>query len=219
MTRMGDPALRVLSCGAGVQSSTVLLMAVEGELPPIDVAIFADTGLEPPDVYAWLDVLRERAEHAGIEFIVTRRYDDERTLLSRPWDMPLFIRSGDDRRGMLRRQCTGHWKVVPIHRAIRRALADRGLRPQAGIVEQWFGISWDETQRMRASDVAYITNAYPLVDRRITRGDCQAWLAERGLTAPVGLYHLPVPFRPRMVAHQVATRRVGASRRGRRGAP
>lgn len=160
MTRMGDPALRVLSCGAGVQSSTVLLMAVEGELPPIDVAIFADTGLEPPDVYAWLDVLRARAEHAGIEFIVTRRYD-----------------------------------------------------------EQWFGISWDETQRMRASDVAYITNAYPLVDRRITRGDCQAWLAERGLTAPVGLYHLPVPFRPRMVAHQVATRRVGASRRGRRGAP
>lgn len=35
-------ALRVLSLGAGVQSSTLALMIEHGELPPIDAAVFAN---------------------------------------------------------------------------------------------------------------------------------------------------------------------------------
>ena len=38
--------MRVLSLGAGVQSSTLLLMACHGELE-LDAAIFADTQWEP----------------------------------------------------------------------------------------------------------------------------------------------------------------------------
>ena len=63
-------ALRVLSLGAGVQSSRHLLGILEGEFgtPGEDApscAVFADTGWEPRPVYAWLAVLRERAEAAG----------------------------------------------------------------------------------------------------------------------------------------------------------
>ena len=39
--------IEILNLGAGVQSSTVLLMSIHGELPHIDHAIFADTGWEP----------------------------------------------------------------------------------------------------------------------------------------------------------------------------
>jgi hypothetical protein len=40
--------LTVLSLGAGVQSSTMALMAAKGEIIPMpDCAIFADTGAEP----------------------------------------------------------------------------------------------------------------------------------------------------------------------------
>ncbi len=46
------PALPLLSLGAGVQSTTVLLLACEGEIPRFDVALFADTGWEPSAVYA-----------------------------------------------------------------------------------------------------------------------------------------------------------------------
>lgn len=50
--------LRVLSLGAGVQSTTLALMAAHGEIGPMpDCAIFADTGWEPAAVYehlAWL---------------------------------------------------------------------------------------------------------------------------------------------------------------------
>ena len=50
--------LRALSLGAGVQSTTLALMAAHGEIGPMpDCAIFADTGWEPQAVYdhlAWL---------------------------------------------------------------------------------------------------------------------------------------------------------------------
>jgi len=40
--------LRALSLGAGVQSTTLALMAAHGEIGPMpDCAIFADTGWEP----------------------------------------------------------------------------------------------------------------------------------------------------------------------------
>ena len=42
---------RFLSLGAGVQSSTLALMIANGELEPVDSAIFADTGWEPRKVY------------------------------------------------------------------------------------------------------------------------------------------------------------------------
>lgn len=47
-----------LSLGAGVQSSTLALMAAAGEVTPMpDGAIFADTQAEPASVYRWLDRL------------------------------------------------------------------------------------------------------------------------------------------------------------------
>ncbi len=50
--------LRVLSLGAGVQSTTLALMAAHGEIGPMpDCAIFADTGWEPAAVYEHLDWL------------------------------------------------------------------------------------------------------------------------------------------------------------------
>jgi hypothetical protein len=47
--------LRVISLGAGVQSTTMALMAAHGETTPMpDCAIFADTGWEPKAVYGHL---------------------------------------------------------------------------------------------------------------------------------------------------------------------
>lgn len=46
----------IISLGAGVQSSTMALMAAHGEITPMpDAAIFADTQAEPASVYKWLD--------------------------------------------------------------------------------------------------------------------------------------------------------------------
>lgn len=67
---MAEPALTVLSLGAGVQSSTLLLLAKEGRILRPDVAIFADTGWEPAAVYRHLDrIERDVAKPAGIPIL------------------------------------------------------------------------------------------------------------------------------------------------------
>src|SRR5438874_4506408 len=61
------PPLRILSLGAGVQSTTVLLMALHGEFPErLDAAIFADTGWEPRAIYRHLDWLEEQAHRGAV---------------------------------------------------------------------------------------------------------------------------------------------------------
>lgn len=53
--------LRVLSLGAGVQSTTMALMAAHGEIGPMpDCAIFSDTGWEPKAVYDHLEWLEQQ---------------------------------------------------------------------------------------------------------------------------------------------------------------
>jgi len=53
----------VISLGAGVQSSTIALMAAHGEIAPMpDAAIFADTQAEPVSVYRWLDWLETQLQ-------------------------------------------------------------------------------------------------------------------------------------------------------------
>lgn len=51
--------MNIISLGAGVQSTTLLLMAVHGEIEPKpEYAIFADTGWEPVKVYKYIEALR-----------------------------------------------------------------------------------------------------------------------------------------------------------------
>jgi hypothetical protein len=49
--------LRILSLGAGVQSSTLALIIEKGEIPMVDAGIFADVKGEPQAVYDWLNYL------------------------------------------------------------------------------------------------------------------------------------------------------------------
>lgn len=56
-----NTAIHIISLGAGVQSSTMALMAAAGEITPMPVAgIFADTQAEPKSVYTWLDWLEKQ---------------------------------------------------------------------------------------------------------------------------------------------------------------
>ena len=63
---------------------------------------------------------------------------------------------------------------------IRRWLRSQGVT-QADL---WLGISLDEFQRTKPSDVRYIRNVYPLIERRITRASCLLWLEAHELPAP-----------------------------------
>jgi hypothetical protein len=65
-------ALRILSLGAGVQSSTLALMIEHGEIPMVDAAIFADVKGEPKKVYEWLEYLKTKVTSYPIHVVTWR---------------------------------------------------------------------------------------------------------------------------------------------------
>jgi len=174
--------IRILSLGAGVQSSTLALMIAAGELPMVDAAVFADTGDEPAGVYDFLSYLTPllpfpvRIVSAGKlseDFLAA--LDNQRGRAGQP---PFMVWNAQKKLGgRLWRQCTKEYKLIPIRRFVRDLSAGRQ-------VEQLIGISLDEALRMKPSGVKYITNIFPLIDLRMTRDDCLRWLSRHGFRTP-----------------------------------
>lgn len=179
------PKLRVLSLGAGVQSTTLALMAAHGEITPMpDCAIFADTGWEPVAVYEHLGRL-ERALPFPVHRVTAGNLREAAiaggSLRARGFAaIPWFIRNADGSDGLGKRQCTAHYKLDPIRRKIVELL---GGRPKGG-AEMWIGISTDEAFRVKPARVQYLVNRWPLIERGMNRADCRACLKRFGWDAP-----------------------------------
>lgn len=197
--------LTIISLGAGVQSTTLALLAARGLLMPMpDAAIFADTGDEPADVYrhlAWLmepgrlpfPVLVTKAWEGwgkpsirgpiGDEILAATRGEGSAGSHSRP---PVFTLGEDGSRGMVRRQCTGDYKIDPIERRIRTllGLVPRQRWPLVPSVEQWIGISTDEATRMKPSSRPAIKMRWPLIELVWSRARCLQWLESEGYPRP-----------------------------------
>lgn len=177
--------LRVISLGAGVQSTTMALMAAKGELGPMpDCAIFADTGWEPKAVYSHLARL-QAALPFPVHIVSAGNLRDDimnrsNTTGGRFDAVPWFIRNPDGSTGMGRRQCTAEYKLRPIQRKVVELTGGR----KRGGVEMWVGISTDEAIRMKPSRVQYIVNRWPLIEQRMNRNDCFQWMLRNGWTAP-----------------------------------
>jgi hypothetical protein len=182
------PTLRLLSLGAGVQSTVLTLMTADGTLPKVDGAIFADTGWEPRKVYDHLDRLEKVLADAEIPLYRVSNgnlRDDAIDPAHRYASIPYFVRNPDGSDGMGRRQCTSEYKLTPINRKVRELLGatppDFRRVPKGQVAEQWIGFSVDEIGRVSDKDrVSYVRKAYPLLDLGMSRKDCQRWLTAAG---------------------------------------
>lgn len=180
----GRVLLRIISLGAGVQSTTMALMAAHGEITPMpDCAIFADTQDEPREVYdhlAWLmshNVLPfpVHVATAGRLSDALRAGDDEARI-------PGFFGKGG---GLARRQCTRNFKVRVVKRKIRDLLGIGRVGYIApNSVETWIGISTDEAIRKTPSKIRYIVNRHPLIEKFMSRRDCKTWLKRNDYPEP-----------------------------------
>lgn len=182
----------VLSLGAGVQSSTMALMAAHREIEPMpDFAVFADTQDEPASVYRWLDWLEKQlpfpvhrvTKGKLSESALTMRTTEDGRLYSRT-DIPFFTSNGDGSFGkIMHRSCTADYKIGPILKFNRRACGvKRGQK--FATVTGWIGISYDEMQRMKESREKWCVNRFPLVEKRITRSQCIDWMTKQGYPTP-----------------------------------
>lgn len=142
--------IRIISLGAGVQSSTMALMAATGEIEQPDCAIFADTQAEPQSVYDWLDWLEGQLPYpvhrvtagdlaAGVLDIHTTRDGRAFTKIN----VPFFIKNDDGSQGRVAmRSCTRDYKIYPIIRKAREMVGKERMK------------KWRKDHRSALSEIA-----------------------------------------------------------------
>jgi len=187
----------------GVQSTAMYYMSSMHILPHCDVAIFADTGREKTATLEYLKYLKKWQETNNgipIHVIQTNLYRDllqKSQTKERFAKIPAFTKN-EDRVGMLQRQCTGKYKIIPIDKAIRKLLGVGYKEKMKTNVEVWKGISLDEHMRMSYPSVEWKTHVYPFVGYAVTkkdfhkieglrmnRSDIQKWYQDNNLPIPV----------------------------------
>lgn len=196
-----NPRLRVLSLGAGVQSTTLALMAARGDLGAMpDCAIFSDTQAEPASVYRHLDWLEPmlpfpvyRVTSGSLRDEIFAASNDEDGAFFR---IPAFVTGEDGKAAPMSRSCTRDYKIDPIKAKVRELIGLRhrqsvrnllGLKRKEKvppIVEQWIGISTDEIVRLKRAAEPWIHSRHPLIEARMSRRDCLRYLEERQYPQP-----------------------------------
>lgn len=185
---MSEP-IHIISLGAGVQSSTMALMAAAGEITPMPVAaIFADTQAEPKSVYVWLDWLENQLPFPVRRVTAGSIVEDTLRVRERKDKMGSWCRSGiphysvnaDGSEGHGPRQCTHDFKLLPLAREQRKVMKEEGAKHC--II--WIGISTNEISRVKPSRVRYSTHRWPLIDLEMSRVHCLQWMEKRGFPKP-----------------------------------
>ena len=173
------------SCGGGTQSAAVAALIIQGKLPKPDVSAIVDTGREASETWEFYEsVMAPELWKMGVELVrIPHSFDGsgyntvdiysgakKETIV-----MPMF--TDKDGLGKLPKYCSNEWKNRPFSRFVR----ERGFTSG----EIWIGFSIDEMERMRRHDLTKRWNhVYPLVDLRMTRGDCIALVESMGWGVP-----------------------------------
>jgi hypothetical protein len=173
------------SCGGGTQSAGMAALFVKGILPRPDFAVIADTGREKRTTWEYLDrVLRPELKKIGLEIhkVGAAEYATVDLLgLNGDVLMPMFTtQSGVIAK--LQNFCSYEWKKRVVQRWAKQTM---GFEQ----VDNWMGISADETRRVRQSSQRWWQLKYPLVfDVRMTKRELILLVESMGWPAPSGSY-------------------------------
>lgn len=174
----------VWSYGGGTQSIAIGLLILEGKLPRPDIIVMADTGLETTETweYLWCVMMPLFYEAglnvhiAGHELANVDLYSHKGRLL-----IPAYTKDGK-----LPTFCSSEWKTLVVRRYIG------GAEANPGGVTMWLGMSTDEIERMKPSDVKWINHAWPLCGMpkshdygiRMNRIECKQYIFDQGKPEP-----------------------------------
>lgn len=176
----------VWSYGGGVQSAAIGVLIAQGKLPKPDLAVIADTGREASSTWDYLrDHMNPHLVPTGLQIAVAPHSLALRDLYSKDFlILPAFLSSG----GKLPTYCSIEWKRRVIRRWARLS----------GVIscDMWLGISVDEIERAKDSDVAWAANVYPLLTLvPMRRAECVALISNAGLPIPEKSACWMCPFR------------------------
>lgn len=161
----------------------MLLQALEGNFKTKpDFAIISDPGCEPKYVYQYLMWLKSYVKIKYNFDIITvtagNLYEDTLNFQNgnknRVASLPLRLEGNG---GLVMRQCTYDYKLSPIRKYIQSIRLGKK-------VKLWIGISIDEIERIKESDVKYIEHYYPLIEYGIRIDNIINWFETNNLPVP-----------------------------------
>lgn len=182
---------RVVAWGRGIQSTTLAVLAALGHLPPVDAVIAADTQWERAATYEVGEFYTRWLRARGVAVYHVTGGSVKVDGAEEHVHIPFWTNTG----GPLQRQCTRHFKIDVVKRAVRD-IFNLPYIPQVTSIEMQIGFSLDEWSRIKGSRVKFIKNTFPLTyQARMTRADCVAYLQEQGLPVPVKSACIGCPYR------------------------
>ena len=164
--------MNIVSFSGGKDSTAMLLMMVEKRIP-VDRVIFADTTLEYPEMYGWIDKI-EKLIGLPIERIKPKK----------TWDEHFY---GKFTRGKYKGRMRGFPFVIQKcwwNREAKYLLLDKAHGKGNTV---FIGIAKDEEKRTKAKqyDKPHLDYKFPLCEWGMTEADCFKYLEENGLFHPL----------------------------------
>lgn len=186
--------MRILSCGAGMQSTALALMSAENVkkgivhslVPVYDAIVFCDLNCEPIWVYDQVNFIASVCEEYRIPFYTLESFILEdhvrRVRHGKYIKMPLWTMS-NGKRGKLRRSCTVDYKIALIQQFVKYELLGykkyQRLKPDdSNAHEMHIGFSWEERSRVSDSQNPIFINRFPLIEMRLERKDNYQYILE-----------------------------------------
>lgn len=168
---------QIMSCGGGVQSTAMIALVYSGRITPPDLVLMVDTGYEKRGTVDYAhNVLIPACNSKGVEFKILKTPDPQIINEKGMITIPAFKLMEDGTVQKLYTMCSGSWKMAVMRRHIRSIGINKA--------KSWIGISTDEAQRQRQSNVDWIGNRYPLLEEGMSRYQCLYLIRSLGWPDP-----------------------------------
>jgi hypothetical protein len=170
------PVRKILSLGAGVNSTALLVLKELGKVD-FESVVFSDTGGEHPETYEFLDrVIRPYCDKLGVELFYIKRdgqplyetYLEKRIIPTRMY-----------------RHCSDKFKIQPLKKFAMSNYPNQDIQ---------FIIGFCKGEEHRAEKFCLSKFAsFPLIDLGIDREGCKQLIKDAGLPVPIksGCYFCP----------------------------
>lgn len=187
--------MKILSCGAGMQSTALALMSCENkmkgiihkEVPIYDAVIFCDLGLEPYWVKGQVEFIKNSCNSVGIPFyeIESNLYQDYMDNFGRGHvsSIPFWSVDENGKKAKMRRHCTLDYKIALIEKFLKYNLLgykkyQRLKKEDIQAHEMHIGFSYEERKRMSQDYSNLFIKKYPLIDMKWERADSYKYILE-----------------------------------------
>lgn len=174
----------VVSYGGGVNSTAMLIGMIERGIIP-SLVLFADTGAEKPETYAYLPLVADWLARHGVTF-ETVKYKVTRTN-SVQWDS---LEQECLERGQLPslaygwHKCSAKWKVKPQMQRLETWRQENGIADDV-VIQKAIGFRVGEERRRKEHIQDPGTRkVFPLQEWGWDQADCLAAIARAGLPPP-----------------------------------